>query len=71
MQKTQELQGNIPNVSICGPFAKPFVATMHSMVKQCIVNQIKGYMLLSNALNVALFISVFMHNVQFKVNFMC
>jgi hypothetical protein len=50
---------------------KAIVATMHSMVKQCIINQIKGCMLLSNALNVAFFISVFMHNVRFKVNFMC
>jgi hypothetical protein len=50
---------------------KAIVAAVHSMVKQCIINQIKGYMLLSNALNVAFFISVFMHNVQFKVNFMC
>ncbi len=50
---------------------KAIVATMHSMVKQCIINQIKGYMLLSNALNVAFFINVFMRNVQFKVNCMC
>jgi hypothetical protein len=49
---------------------KAIVATMNSMVKQCIVNQIKGYMLFSNALNVTLFISVLMHNeiFQFKVN---
>jgi hypothetical protein len=38
------------------------VATMLPVVKHCIFNQTQGYWLFSNALNVALSISVSLHN---------
>ncbi len=41
---------------------KMVVETMLVVVKQCILNQTQGYWLLFNALNVAVFIHVFVHN---------
>ncbi len=38
------------------------VETMLIVVKQCILNQTRGYWLFSNALNAALSISVYLHN---------
>jgi len=38
------------------------VETVFPIVKQCILNQTQGYWLLSNALNVALLLTVCMQN---------
>jgi len=64
MQETQELQGRVLDAHtrvIC----KEVAEIMFPVVKQCILNQTRGYLLLFDALNVTLSINVCM---QIKFN---